>query len=1005
MKKAVIILSWFVLSIPCAADIIIVDDDGLADFDNIQAAIDDSNDGDTIYVFPGRYTGVGNRNIDYGGRAITVQSVLPEDPYIVAATIIDCNGGGRGFYFHSGEEADSVLDGLTITGGHANEGGGIYCHSSDPTVANCVVVENGANNKGGGVYCYLSRPTMSKCTVTRNSSNTDGGGVYCDYGGSAVISDCELVGNSAGRWGGGICARSSNPKVAACVLNGNWATYGGGTYSDGAYPDLKSCTFTGNRAATNGGGLCSSEGAPTIENCTFSSNVAESGGGGGVFGDDAWVRNCIFWGNTDSGGTIESAQIAGGTSYVYFSCVQDEDANDANIPFGGADSNNIDDNPMFVRNPDDGGDGWGVGDNDDFGDLHLESDSPCINAGDPYSWVPSGSVDIDGEPRMMGLVVDMGADEYLIKMLIVTKPEGGEVWAAGSSHEIKWESQVYEGAVLIMYITDGNDMHPIAIDVPNTGSYMWHVPEGVDSNECVVSVSPSVIDISVVCVESGVFTIHPDAAGPAVASKWESLGGDYDRMGLSENYGPELGCVKWAFETGGAVSASVTIGPNETTYVPCEDGKLYKLDSNGVLLWSYDAGTPLMSAASIGPDGTAYVGGEDGKLYAVDIDGNLRWTHTTGGFIYSSPAVGADGKVYAGSQDGTLYGLGPDGSELWSVETAGFGMLEGAIFASPTIGADGTVYVAGLYDPNLYALDPNDGSVKWVCHFDSGGWPFASPVVAEDGTIYQTLLYDPYLYAIKPNEPNAGSIIWSTHLSDTSEYSTWFEPNDFAGIRWDGWANWCIYVYPVYNDVSSSGWSEPALGPDGTVYVSFDDPYLRAVDPNGSIKWVRKFGTWSGFSVTVGSDGLIYAATEQGHLYVVKPNGDRLARFDSSNWPGFPVISADNTVVVGDTIDNTTLISYESNKVWAISGDGCEGQDPDLYWYGVEDLNGNGKVDFIDFSLLAADWLKCTYCTPKVPGSPCWPITQLFRTGDINRDYYVDFADLALLVEKWLMGY
>ncbi|MHC4624012.1 MAG: right-handed parallel beta-helix repeat-containing protein, partial [Planctomycetota bacterium] len=351
MKTAVVILISLLATIPCAADIIIVDDDGLADFNNIQAAIDDSNDGDTIYVFPGRYTGVGNRNIDYGGRAITVQSVLPEDPYIVAATIVDCNGAGRGFYFHSGEEADSVLDGLTITGGHASEGGGVYCHSSNPTVANCVVVENGASNKGGGVYCYLSRPTMSKCTVTRNTSNWDGGGVYCDYGSSAVISDCELVGNSAARWGGGICAHSSNPTVAACVLNGNRAGYGGGAYSDGAYPNLTSCTFAGNTASINGGGVCH---VATVHNCTFSSNIAEAGSGGGIFGDYVWVKSCIFWGNSDTGGSIESAQISGVTAWVDFSCIQDEEPNDGNIPFGGADSNNIDDYPVFVRDPNDG---------------------------------------------------------------------------------------------------------------------------------------------------------------------------------------------------------------------------------------------------------------------------------------------------------------------------------------------------------------------------------------------------------------------------------------------------------------------------------------------------------------------------------------------------------------------------------------------------------------------------------------------------------------------------
>jgi hypothetical protein len=71
---------------------ITVDDDSPADFDNIQAAINDANDGDTVVVLPGTYTGDGNRDIDFRGKAITVRSTDPNDPTVAAATIIDCNG-------------------------------------------------------------------------------------------------------------------------------------------------------------------------------------------------------------------------------------------------------------------------------------------------------------------------------------------------------------------------------------------------------------------------------------------------------------------------------------------------------------------------------------------------------------------------------------------------------------------------------------------------------------------------------------------------------------------------------------------------------------------------------------------------------------------------------------------------------------------------------------------------------------------------------------------------
>jgi len=398
-----------------------------------------------------------------------------------------------------------------------------------------------------------------------------------------------------------------------------------------------------------------------------------------------------------------------------------------------------------------------------------------------------------------------------------------------------------------------------------------------------------------------------DNNGHTIEPPWKTLGGDFKRTGLSKHSGPEIGCVKWKFETNGPISTSVTVGADNRVHIACEDGKLYTLDINGNLLWSYDANSPLLSSPTIGPDGTIYVGSQNGKLHAIDINGSLQWTHNTDGLVYSSPAVSEDGNVYVCSQDGTLYALAQDGSELWRFETSGSGRLSGSILASPAIGDDGTVYIGGLYDPNLYALDPQTGSVKWKCNFESRGWPFASPVVGNNSTIYQTLLYDTKLYAIAPDN---GSIIWSVNLADPN--SNWFDPN-------------YVRDYP-----DADGWSEPALGPDGTIYVSFDDPYLRAVDPNGNIKWVTSLGTTGGFTLAVGNNGLIYAASDDGYLYVVDQNGQEISRFQSDGWLNYPVIAADNMVIVSDSKDNSMLISHPNNNVWAITSVGCEGREFEL---------------------------------------------------------------------------
>ncbi len=98
------------------------------------------------------------------------------------------------------------------------------------------------------------------------------------------------------------------------------------------------------------------------------------------------VRNCILWGNNDDGN-----QLAGLEVYeIYYSCIPD--CNNVN-PEG-----NINENPRFAYSY------------PEYGLYHLASDSNCIDAGDP-NLSYANQVDIDGDDRIYGTYVDIGADE------------------------------------------------------------------------------------------------------------------------------------------------------------------------------------------------------------------------------------------------------------------------------------------------------------------------------------------------------------------------------------------------------------------------------------------------------------------------------------------------------------------------------------------------------------------------------------------------------------------
>ena len=217
-------------------------------FITIQAAIDACGVGDTVLVRSGTYRGIGNRNLNCHGTELVLRSEAGAEE-----TIIDCERGGRGLYFESGESRAACVEGLTILNGDAvpeqpweAAGGGIMCGLSSPTIRDCRIINCRGWYRGGGVYLLCSYGRLERCTMSQNESD-DGGGLALECG-RPEIEACVIAGNRSDYYGGGVSFAGwiEEARLVSCTITANVGPRSGGLY--GGYVQLDRCILWGNCA-------------------------------------------------------------------------------------------------------------------------------------------------------------------------------------------------------------------------------------------------------------------------------------------------------------------------------------------------------------------------------------------------------------------------------------------------------------------------------------------------------------------------------------------------------------------------------------------------------------------------------------------------------------------------------------------------------------------------------------------------------------------------------------
>lgn len=288
-------------------------------------------------------------------------------------------------------------------------------HCDNVEIANSTLFCNFSREHGGALNAEHSSVTIHDCSINNNVLYSEIDTIYFMYGGGLRFINCEVditgtdfrhnIGPSA--IGGALSLDSCAVNIDRCKFEHNYGINGGGLYL--IRSNHKECRITNSLFAHNtsghfAGGLAISNSSPLVANLTVVGNHSYGVNCGGIFfyqESAPAVWNCIVYGNTNEVPLEEPVQMWSWTYEGYA-----PEFHNCLVQFGLENISNhevvtvyegcLDEDPLFV-DPE----------NEDF---HLTANSPCIDAG--YTIAPDMGYDLDGNWRVCGERIDIGAYEY-----------------------------------------------------------------------------------------------------------------------------------------------------------------------------------------------------------------------------------------------------------------------------------------------------------------------------------------------------------------------------------------------------------------------------------------------------------------------------------------------------------------------------------------------------------------------------------------------------------------